>query len=134
MRTRTSFSTLVAAAALSSKATVATGRANEIFHVAIFRFPKERINDAMRAFRALAAATRQESGNLRYDIFRGIDDDQEFYVAEHWASPEVLAVHERTKAFIHFGQGVLVRYAMLHDTMTARAFDLGQASSRPRSK
>ncbi|MGA8556575.1 MAG: putative quinol monooxygenase [Candidatus Acidiferrales bacterium] len=119
-----SFLTLLAAAALSSRGGTAVA-GNEIFHVAIFRFVKEHINDAMAAFRALASASRQESGNLGYDIYRGIDDDLEFYVVEHWASPAALAAHERTEAFIHFGQGALVKYATLHDTVTAHAFDVG---------
>ena len=107
----------------TSKASPASG--NEIFHVAIFRFAKEHGNDAIAAFHALASASRRESGNLGYDIYRGIEDDQEFYVVEHWASPAALAAHERTEAFIQFGQGVLVRYATLHDTVTAGAFDVG---------
>ncbi len=119
-----SFLTLLAAAALSSRGGTAAG-GSEIFHVAIFRFAKEHVNDAIAAFRALASASRKDSGNLRYDIYRGIDDDLEFYVAEHWASPAALAAHERTEAFINLGQGVLVKYATLHDTVTARAFDVG---------
>jgi quinol monooxygenase YgiN len=65
-----------------------------------------------------------ENQKLGYDIYRGIDDNQEFYIVEHWASPAALAAHERSETFIHFGQGVLGRYAMLHDTVTARAFDV----------
>lgn len=111
----------VAAAAVASSQAGAAG-ANDIFHVAIFRFAKENINEAMTAFRALVSASRQDPGNLSYDVYRGIDDDQEFYVAEHWASPAALAAHERTDAFIHFGQGVLTKLATLHDTVTARPF------------
>jgi hypothetical protein len=61
--------------AASSQASAAGSK--EIFHVAIFRFAKEHINDAMAAFHALASASRRELGNLGYDIYRGIDDDQE---------------------------------------------------------
>ena len=113
--------TLAAATIASSQASAAAA-GNDIFHVAIFRFAKENTNDAVAAFRALASASRQESGNLSYDIYRGIDDDQEFYIVEHWASPAALAAHERTEAFIHFGQGVLVRRATLHDAVTGRPF------------
>jgi quinol monooxygenase YgiN len=113
---------LAAAAAASSQASAATG-GDEVFHVAIFRFAKEHIDDAVTAFRAMAAASRKDSGNLAYDVYRGIEDDQEFYIVEHWASPAALAAHGRTEAFIHFGQGVLVKNATLHDTLTARAFD-----------
>ena len=86
--------TLAAGAAASSRASAASG--DDIYHVAIFRFAKENTDDAMAAFRALASAARQQSGNLSYDIYRGIDDDLEFYVVEHWASTAALATHERT--------------------------------------
>jgi len=116
--------TLSAAAAGPSQGSGAAS-GNEIFHVAIFRFAKEHVEDAIVAFHALASASRKESGNLRYDIYRGIDDDQEFYVVEHWASPAALATHERTEPFINLGRGVLVKHATLHDTVTARPFDVG---------
>jgi quinol monooxygenase YgiN len=78
----------------------------------------------MAAFRALATAARREPGNLSYNIYRGIDDEQEFYVVEHWVSPAALASHERTEAFIRFGRELLVRHATLHDTVTGRPFDV----------
>lgn len=112
--------TLAAGAAASSQASAASG--DDIYHVAIFRFAKENIDDAMAAFRALASAARQESGNLSYDIYHGIDDDLEFYIVEHWASAAALAAHERTEAFIHLGQGVLASRATLHDAVTGRPF------------
>jgi quinol monooxygenase YgiN len=125
MISRASFLTLLAAAALSSRADGAAS-GDEVFHVAIFRFAKEHADDAIAAFRAIASASRKESGNLRYDIYRGTDDDLEFYIAEHWASQAALAAHERTEAFIRFGQGVLMKHATLHEAVTARAFDVGQ--------
>ena len=42
--------------ATSSQASAAGSK--EIFHVAIFRFAKEHVNDAMAAFHALASASR----------------------------------------------------------------------------
>jgi len=48
--------TLSAAAAGPSPGRGA-GSANEIFHVAIFRFAKEHVNDAIAAFRALASVS-----------------------------------------------------------------------------
>jgi quinol monooxygenase YgiN len=122
MMPRRRFMALAAAAGTSSGA-LATGASGEdIFHVAIFRFAKENVDEAMAAFRALASASRQEPGNIAYDIYRSINDDLEFYIVEHWASPAALAAHEHTKAFIHYGQGVLVRHATLHDTVTGRPF------------
>jgi len=85
MISRANFLTLLGAAVLSSRADGAAS-GDEIFHVAIFRFAKEHVDDAMAAFRAIAPASRKDSGNLRYDVYRGTDDDLEFYIAEHWAS------------------------------------------------
>jgi len=124
MISRANFLTLLGAAVLSSRADGAAS-GDEIFHVAIFRFAKEHVDDAMAAFRAIAPASRKDSGNLRYDVYRGTDDDLEFYIAEHWASQAALAAHERTEAFIHFGQGVLMKHATLHEAVTARPFDVG---------
>jgi quinol monooxygenase YgiN len=124
MISRANFLTLLGAAVLSSRADGAP-IGDEIFHVAIFRFAKEHVDDAMAAFRALAPASRKDSGNLRYDVYRGTDDDLEFYIAEHWASQAALAAHERTEAFVRFGQGVLMKHATLHEAVTARPFDVG---------
>jgi quinol monooxygenase YgiN len=120
---RASFLALAGVAAASSQANAAAA-GDEIFHVAIFRFDSEHVNDAIAAFHELGAAARREPGNLAYDVYRGIDDDLEFYIVERWASPEALAAHERTPAFIRFGQGVLTKSATLHDTVTARPFDV----------
>ena len=112
----------LAVAALVSSQAKAAGSGSEIFHVAIFRFAREHVDDAVAAFRAMSAATRQEQGNLAYDIYRGIEDELEFYIVEHWTSLEALKAHEGSEAFIRFGQGVLGKLATLHDTVTGRAF------------
>ena len=114
--------TLAAAAAASSQARAAGG-GDDIFHVAIFRFAKDNVDEAMAAFRALAPAARREPGNLGYDVYRGVDDDLEFYIVEHWASPAALAAHERTETFHHYGRQVLAPHATLHDTVTGRPFE-----------
>jgi hypothetical protein len=41
---------------------------------------------------------------------------------EHLASPKALAAHERTEAFINFGQAVLAKHATLHDAVSGRPF------------
>lgn len=48
-----------------------------------FRFLKERVANAMAAFRALAAASGEESGDLCDNINRGTVDEGEFCVVEH---------------------------------------------------
>ena len=98
---------LTATGTASSEVSAAGG--NEIFHVAIFRFPKERINDAMTAFPAACSAARVGIRKYKLMISTGVwMTIREFYIVEHWASPAAEPAHERTEAFIHFGQGVLV--------------------------
>ena len=118
---RRALMTVAAAAALAPQARAAG--AQDIFHVAVFRFDRQHVAEAIAAFRTLAPATRQQPGNLAYSLYRGTDDDLEFYILEHWASPAALAAHEQSEVFIRFGQGVLAKYATLHDTVTARPFE-----------
>ena len=117
---------VAANANVPSQSVPVPGGGSDIFHVAIFRFAKGHINDAVPALRELATVSRRESGNLGYDVYRSRDDAQEFYIVEHWASGAALAAHEHSEAFIRFGQDVLVRYSTLHDTVTAQAFDVAE--------
>jgi quinol monooxygenase YgiN len=120
-----------APAAPPSKAAASAVNSSEIFHVAIFRFPNEHLNEAVAAVHELAAAARREPGNLAYDVYRGYDDTQAFYVVEHWASSAALAAHEQGAAFIHLGMGVLAKLATLHDTVSSHAFDVAQTHQAP---
>jgi hypothetical protein len=88
----------------------------------LFRFAKEHVNDAMAACRERASATRRESANLRYEIYRGIDDDQEFYARGALGLRGCSGRARTDRAFIRFGQGLLAKHATLHDTVTARPF------------
>jgi quinol monooxygenase YgiN len=103
----------------------------EIFHIAIFRFAKEHVSDAAVALRELSKASRRESGNLAYDVYRSKDDSQAFYIVEHWTSSTALAAHEHSEAFIRFGREVLAKYSTLHDTVTAQAFDVAKPATEP---
>jgi hypothetical protein len=69
---RRSFMALAAPADASSATLAAGAGGDDIFRVAIFRFAKENVDDAVAAFRTLASATRQEPGNIVYDTYRGM--------------------------------------------------------------
>jgi quinol monooxygenase YgiN len=114
---------LVAAAAATVPAFAQPANADAVSHVAIFRFDRAHLDAAIEAFHALAAASRRHPGNLAYDVYQGTADPLAFYVAERWASQSALDAHGQTEAFLKYGAGVLVRYATLHDTLTAHAFD-----------
>jgi len=111
-----------APAVAQAVAQAASGQA--ISHVAVFRFDRTHLDAAIQAFHALAVASRRDAGNLAYDIYRGTDDPQEFYVVERWASQGALDAHERGEAFLKYGVGVLSRHATLHIAVTASGFDV----------
>jgi len=98
----------------------------DVYHVALFRIPKEHLKEATSAFREMAVAARRERGAIQYDVFRGLKSEQDFYIVEHWASPAALEAHEHTQAFLRLGKGVLEKYATVHEALTAQAFDVAK--------
>ena len=102
--TRRGFLTLAAALRPHPLMWSAASVANELFHVVIFRFAKEHVNDATAGFRPLASHPGKSQDVSVTSIHRGIDDDEEFMLVEHWASQAARRrTGGRTEAFTHFG-------------------------------
>ena len=57
----------------------------------------ERREDAIRAARAVAEATRAEAGCVTYDFWAHLTDPGTFHVFEIWESEEALARHFQTE-------------------------------------
>lgn len=53
-------------------------------------------DDFIEAFRINYEGTRQEPGNLRFDVLRDPDDDHKFLIYEVFRTPEALEEHRRT--------------------------------------
>jgi autoinducer 2-degrading protein len=50
----------------------------------------------LEAFRTNYEGTRQEPGNLRFDVLRNPEDDHSFTIYEVFKSPEALDEHRKT--------------------------------------
>ncbi|RVM19180.1 antibiotic biosynthesis monooxygenase [Sinorhizobium meliloti] len=55
--------------------------------------------DFLEAFRINYEGTRQEPGNLRFDVLRNPDDDHSFVIYEVFKSPEALDAHRKTEHY-----------------------------------
>jgi quinol monooxygenase YgiN len=47
----------------------------------------------------LVEETRKETGNISYELIRGMEDKTVFAFLEKWESPEILAAHMKTPHF-----------------------------------
>ncbi|MFD8423219.1 putative quinol monooxygenase [Streptomyces sp. NPDC059466] len=54
----------------------------------------------------LAEATRQEYGNISFDVYRQIDDERSVVILERYASQDAFADHQASD---HFRQSALER-------------------------
>lgn len=58
--------------------------------------------EALRAARICSAKTREEPGNLDYTFYAGIDDEDSFFLFEHWESREALDKHVKSEHLAAF--------------------------------
>jgi len=56
-------------------------------------------DEVLGLYAQLAAATRDEPGNVSFDVYRQLEDDRGFVILERYASREAAAAHERTPHF-----------------------------------
>ena len=59
-------------------------------------------DEAIKAARAVMAATRQEEGCIEYTIAADLDLPARFVIVEKWASPEALQAHFKTPHMARF--------------------------------
>jgi len=81
----------------------------------------ERREEALRAARAMAEATRRESGCRAYGFHSDLEDPNVFFVFEEWEDEEALTRHFQTEHMAAFrrqlpgllaGPPVLTRYTV----------------------
>lgn len=76
-----------------------TNRTFEV--VAIYTVTPGREGDVLAGLRSLAAASRQEEGNLKYEYFQGIEDSSRIAILESYRTSEDFQSH---RASAHFEQ------------------------------
>ncbi|MDX9754601.1 MAG: antibiotic biosynthesis monooxygenase [bacterium] len=58
------------------------------------------------ATEANVRGTRQETGNVRFDVLRGIDDENRFFLYEVYKTPEDFASHQQTAHYLEWRETV----------------------------
>lgn len=62
--------------------------------------------ELLTVFQQLLKASRQESGNLRYDLHQVKNNAQQFVFIETWASEEAVQAHNASPHFATFLQAI----------------------------
>lgn len=64
--------------------------------------------DQQQAFldecKILVQASREEAGNISYDLMKSTEQDGHFTMVEVWKDPEAIAAHNTSEHFTAFGQ------------------------------
>lgn len=89
------------------------------FFIVIALQAKEGQEEALRAqLIAVVEPSRQDEGNLRYEMFADRNDPRRFVFVEHWASPEAQHRHhtesEHIRRFNADGAGAVEKIEFLY--------------------
>ncbi len=63
-------------------------------------------DDFIQATLANARGTRQEPGNLRFDILRASEDENRFFLYEVYRTSEEFAAHQKTEHYLTWRETV----------------------------
>jgi quinol monooxygenase YgiN len=74
-----------------------------LINAVIYTFPEEKTADGERALRALRDGSRTEPGCITFDVARGIDDANVFFLYEIWRDQAALDAHYLTEHFQTYG-------------------------------
>lgn len=61
--------------------------------------PDQDLDEVLALYPRLAQATRQEPGNVSFDVYRHLEDDRTVVVLECYASRAAFAEHQETEHF-----------------------------------
>ena len=64
--------------------------------VAIMKAQADKVEEVKTALLECAVPTRQEEGNINYDLHQSLADPAEFMMHENWASKDALNAHGKT--------------------------------------
>ena len=68
-----------------------------------YRFPPEKVDEAIGYFKKMQPASRAESGCLFYTIYQEKDDPAVFHIHEHWQDQAALEAHSATAHMKEYG-------------------------------
>lgn len=61
--------------------------------------PDQDLDEVLALYPKLAEASRQEPGNVSFDVFRKLDDERALVIMERYASRAAFAEHQQTPHF-----------------------------------
>ncbi len=67
--------------------------------VTVFVTP-DHTQDFIDATLANARGTRQEPGNLRFDVLQAADDENRFFLYEAYRTPDDFTIHQQTEHYL----------------------------------
>lgn len=76
----------------------------EVNVVATFKAKPDQAQAVRRALEKMVAPTREEPGNVGYDLHEGAKDSTEFVIYEHWRSQPDLDAHMQKPYFKQMDQ------------------------------
>lgn len=74
--------------------------------IATIKVKPEDYDYMLDQFKQLLVASRQEAGNLRYDLHQATDDKLKFVFVETWQSQEAVDFHNNSQHFVNFLQAI----------------------------
>jgi quinol monooxygenase YgiN len=74
-----------------------------LINAVIYTFAPENVAAGEEALRGLRAGSRTETGCITFDVARGIDDPNVFFLYEVWADEASLEAHYATDHFQRYG-------------------------------
>jgi quinol monooxygenase YgiN len=63
-------------------------------------------DELLPAIEAVVKATRQEEGNISYDVYEDINNSLRFTFIENWKSQSAIASHNASAHFIEFAKAL----------------------------
>lgn len=89
------------------------------FYVLVVLYAKSgREAELREKLRAVVEPSRQDAGNLRYELFEQQDDPRRFIFVEHWDSPAAQAAHhtqtEHIRRFQQEGSDAVERMELFY--------------------
>lgn len=69
---------------------------SKITVVALMKAQADKVDEVKKALLECAMPTRQEEGNINYDLHQSLSDPTDFMMHENWANKEALDAHGKT--------------------------------------
>ncbi|MDR1201248.1 MAG: antibiotic biosynthesis monooxygenase [Tannerellaceae bacterium] len=91
---------------LSSLAAKEMKSGDELLIIAHVTTKAEYKDELMKAFEKVVEGTRQEAGNISYDLYVDTSDPLKFTIVELWKSQDAINIHNETSHFKEFVKAI----------------------------